>query len=53
MGKRREVDLFDVWRPAQAPEFQFRTLFSLIQQDPKDRLFHDSRIIMDLELPLF
>jgi hypothetical protein len=52
VGKRREADLFNVWRPAQVPGFQFRTLFSLIQQDPQSRLYYDIRLIMDFEVPL-
>jgi hypothetical protein len=53
VGKRREADLFIVWRPQQVPGLQFRNLISLIQQDPQSRLFYDIRIIVDLELRLF
>jgi hypothetical protein len=52
-SKRREADLFTVWRPPQLPGFRFRFLSSLIQQDGEGRLFYDFRIILDLDLPLF
>ena len=53
VSKRREADLFTVWRPPQLPGFRFRFLSSLIQQDGEGRLFYDFRIILDLDLPLF
>ena len=53
MGKRREADLFTIYRPPKLPGFQFRFLASMIQQEPPSRLFYDFRIIMDYELPLF
>jgi hypothetical protein len=52
VGKRRELDLFTVWRPPQVPGFQFRFLGSAIQQDPQSRLFYDFRVIFDFEVPL-
>jgi len=53
VGKRREADLFTVWRLPQVPGMQFRFLASMIQQEPQTRLFYDFRIILDLEIPLF
>jgi hypothetical protein len=53
VGKRRELDLFTVWRPPQVPGLQFRFLGSAIHQEPLSRLFYDFRIILDLELRLF
>jgi len=53
VGKRRELDLFTVWRPPQVSGFQFRFLASGIQQEPLSRLFYDFRIIVDYELRLF
>jgi hypothetical protein len=53
VGKRRETDLFTVYRPPQLPGFQFRFLASMIQQDPQTKLYYDFRVIMDYELPLF
>jgi hypothetical protein len=53
IGKRRELDLFTVYRPPRIPGLQFRFLASGIQQEPESRLFYDFRIILDLELPLF
>jgi hypothetical protein len=53
VGKRREADLFTIYRPPSLPGFQFRFLASMIQQEPQSRLFYDFRIIMDYELPLF
>jgi hypothetical protein len=52
VGKRRETDLFTVYRPPQLPGFQFRFLASMIQQDPQTKLYYDFRVIMDYELPL-
>src|SRR5262245_25771578 len=53
VGKRREMDLFTVYRPPQIPGLQFRFLASGIQQEPQNRLFYDFRIIVDFDLPLF
>ena len=53
VGKRREADLFTIYRPPKLPGFQFRVLASMIQQESQSRLFYDFRIIMDYELPLF
>ena len=53
VGKRRELDLFTVYRPPQLPGFQGRVLMSGIQQNPQSRLYYDFRIIMDFEVPLF
>ncbi len=53
VGKRREADLFTVYRPPQIPGLQFRFLASMIQQEPQTRLFYDFRIIVDFEVPLF
>jgi hypothetical protein len=53
VGKRREADLFTVYRPPRLPGFQFRFLGSMIQQEPQSRLFYDFRVILDMETPLF
>jgi hypothetical protein len=53
VGKRRELDLFTIYRPPRIPGLQFRFLASAIHQEPIDRLFYDFRIILDLEVPLF
>ena len=53
VGKRREADLFTVYRPPKVPGFQFRFLGSMIQQDPQSRLFYDFRVILDMEMRLF
>ena len=39
VGKRREADLFTIYRPPKLPGFQFRFLASTIQQEPQSRLF--------------
>ncbi len=52
VGKRRELDLFTVYRPPAVPGLQFRMLISNIFQEPLDRDFFDFRFIVDFELPL-
>jgi hypothetical protein len=53
VSKRRELDLFSVWRSPQLPGFRLRFLSSFIQQDGQSQLFYDFRVILDLDLPLF
>ena len=52
VGKRREIDLFTVYRPPAVPGLQFRMLISNIFQEPLDNNFFDFRFIVDFELPL-
>jgi outer membrane porin, OprD family len=52
VGKRREADLFTVWRPPQLPGFRFRFLSSFIHQEGNSQLFYDFRVILDIDLPL-
>ena len=53
VGKRRELDLFTVFRPPRLPGFRFRFLSSIIQQEGNSQIFYDFRIILDYDLPLF
>ena len=52
VGKRRELDLFTIYRPPAVPGLQFRMLISNIFQEPLDNNFFDFRFIVDFELPL-
>jgi hypothetical protein len=50
--KRRELDLFTVYRPPAVPGLQFRMLISNVFLEGRDRDFYDVRFIVDFELPL-
>ena len=53
MGKRREADLFVVWRIPKLPGFQLRNLNSFINQEGNDRWYYDFRLILDIDIALF
>jgi hypothetical protein len=52
VGKRREMNLFWVYRPPQVPGLQFRMLNKLIWQEGFGGTGYDMRLIVDFELPL-
>lgn len=53
VGKRREADLFVVWRIPKLPGFQLRNLNSFINQEGNDRWYYDFRLILDIDIALF